>query len=200
MWIVISTFKGSPFIKRLLKTIPKEVHDNIIIVSQNEDSDSISGHNVNLKRNIYEYGAFVGVNMLVDSGIVSRDDWFFMIHDTCEFTENTLTNLEFIFRVIHNTDIDLYYLLNENFHNICLCRRDGIIKKFQNVMNMTKQEAIEYEGKIHHGTDIKVSSYLRRSIIITDKCIDGRHKIIIESVSLIKWVSNLSIVPLEHKM
>jgi hypothetical protein len=200
MWIVITTFKGSEYLQRLLKTIPQVAHGHIITVSQKEDEDSIIGHTVKLKRNIYEYGGFVGVNMLVECGTVSRDDWFFMIHDTCEFTPSTLTNLEFIYKTIHNTNINLYYLLNGRFHNLCLCRRDGIVKKFQNVTSMTKQEALEHEGKIHEHEGCEFSSYFQRSIILSDECRDdGRHKVMVESVHLIKWVSGLSVPGLEQQ-
>jgi hypothetical protein len=150
--IVICTLRRyKVFYDKLIKSIPNIY--KIITVYQEEETDCYEklpdeNYEVRLKRNIYEYGAWTGLQMLIDAGEVSRDDWYLMIHDTCLFTRETPEKLHNVCTVLYTTNVDVYYLVLGRFHNICLVRRQGIekiAKIFEDIHTMTKKEALDLE-------------------------------------------------------
>ncbi len=154
MWIVIPTCKQySEMYDRLMMTITKK--ENIITILQMEDEESFEktnqGYTVKLKRNLYEYGAWIGVKLLVDAGEISLDDFYLMMHDTCMFGSKTFEAINFIENRFLSKNIDLIFPLSGRFHNICIARRKGIThisSMFAEITHMTKEDALLYETKL----------------------------------------------------
>mgnify|MGYP006274625125 CR=1 FL=1 len=154
MWIVIPTCKAySEMYECLMRTITKK--DKIITVMQLEDEESIErtnqGYTIKLKRNLYEYAGWVGVQMLADAGEVSLEDFFLMIHDTCMFGNQTFDAMDHLENLFTTEPADLLFLLKGRFHNICLARRNGITEvasAFSKYTYMTKEEALSHESRL----------------------------------------------------
>ncbi len=194
MNIVITTLRKNEYkesYEKLLHTIPNEC--KIITIYQDEDSDSYEkldngNYNVQLKRNIYEYGAWIGLQMLIDSNEISRDDWYLMIHDTCLFTQNTVPKCSFIMHVLSQTDIDMYFLLRGKFHNICIVRRDGIsniAKSFMEKEQMTKKEALELECKLINLESVCHSEFCIPSYLFPSE--NNRTPVFLHSIDMFKF-------------
>lgn len=198
MWVVIPTLKGYEPALKLLKQSMGGPHTTIITVYQNEDADGYTktdeGFVVTLRRNIYEYGAWIGVQLLVDAGQLTGDEWFLMMHDTCRFTEETipkLINLEFI---LEKTPVELYFLVGCRFHSICLARRNGIsilANYFKDTHSMTKEEACKLECNLPV-EGIVTGEHLLRPCNVPEKVDvygDGklRNISVLESIKLVKF-------------
>ena len=112
------------------------------------------GHiEVQLNRNIYEYGAWVGVHMLMEKNIIPADAWYLFVHDTCRFGPNSQVLTEQILQKFNHTKTDCIWLCRKGFRNLCLLRRAAIsegYKLYANVVTMTKDEAIKGEMQHSH--------------------------------------------------
>ncbi len=196
MWIVIPTCKQySEMYDRLMTTITKK--ENIITVLQMETEETIErtnqGYTIKLKRNLHEYGAWIGVQMLVDAGEVSLEDFYLMIHDTCLFGSNTYECMESLKTNMKENDLDVVYLLSGRFHNMCIARRTGISvisNMFSGITSMSKDEAISYETKLLH-EDIKSAEYPSSSTHVTTTIPYSNHKhrrlVYVPSLDMIKF-------------
>lgn len=186
MWIVIPTLKKYEVAyKNLWKSIPAELYPKTITIFQDSTNDSwektSDGYKVYIRNNIYEYGAWVGAHILVQAHEISEDEYFLMIHDTCEFGKNTMYRITQLENELKNTNIEYFSLLNGGFHNLCVVCKRGltfIAKKFEDVISMSKPEALSFEtklkenipsaeymfGPIHHGPK-RVYSNLERMVV-----------------------------------
>jgi hypothetical protein len=153
MWIVIPTLnKYEVAYKNLWNSIPDELYPKTITIFQDSPNDSwektSNGYKVYIRNNIYEYGAWVGANTLVQAREISEDDYFLMIHDTCEFGKNTMYRIIQLENELKNTNIEYFSLLKGGFHNLCVvCKRGltSIAENFKEVISMTKSEAVSFE-------------------------------------------------------
>lgn len=195
--IVICTLRRyKKFYDKLIGSIPK-IYKIITVYQDEEDDDSYEklpngNYEVSLKRNIYEYGAWIGLQMLVDSGEVSRDEWYLMIHDTCLFTQTTPAKLYNVCTILYLTTIDIYYLVYGRFHNICLVRRDGITKiaeKFRDVHAMTKREALDLECSLLPD-GVSVAEFPKGSEHMMKEVNMGRMPAFLPSIDIYKFFTN----------
>lgn len=153
-YIVITSLKGYEVARNvLLQSLPPGWEKRYILVYQKEAEDNCKvcedGHiEVMLQRNIYEYGAWIGVKLLLDNNIIPQDSWFLFIHDTCKFSPNSKLLTDRIVKQYDRTNIDCIWLCLGGFNNICLIRRSAIyegFKLYEHVHSMTKTDAIEAE-------------------------------------------------------
>jgi len=152
MYVTITTIrKYHKALEILLKSLPSKW--NYILVYQNEPVDAYSVKSdgnieVQITQNLYDYGVFVGVNMLIRDNIVPNDSWFLVLHDTCKAGPRLKQSIEDVL-ALHG-DNDIIWLCCTGQCNLCLLR--NVIpygNSVYNGMQMTKQNAIdiEYQGK-----------------------------------------------------
>lgn len=150
IWTVVTTSPGyDKELQQFMETFPSE--NKLIIVFQKEAHDTIEKFNENIfkvfsTRNLYEYGAWPAVQWLLDIGLVSPDDKFFMVHDTCRLTSTTFVSLSFM------PDHDVVWAHKDGCHNICLTKGSAV-KPVADYLSldtcMTKDRAREIEAKLH---------------------------------------------------
>lgn len=158
----------------LLCSLPNEWKNKYILIYENEEKEGHfiheDGHiEVSIKNNIYDYGNWVGIGRLIEKEVIPKDSWFLFIHDTCQFLGEKCVKKTFdILDKLENTDIDLLWLGNYGQCNICFIREPAIkygYEIYKDIMNMTKEEAIEYEWNDSHPLSPK-------NFKINHKCID----------------------------
>jgi hypothetical protein len=153
---IVTQKKRKIALDKLLHSLPQEWKYIIIYQGENTDEFTIfdDGHiEVSLKNNIYNYGNWVGCNLLLTNNIIPKDSWFLFIHDTCRFLPgNNVIKTNNIIQKYHDTNIDILWLSNNGQNNICLIRRSGIAygKRYGNIMEMSKKDAILYECSHNH--------------------------------------------------
>lgn len=155
IYISIATIKKYEQARQLLiESISPEWRNKYILVFQNENENSFKvfedGHiEVYIKNNIYEYGNYVGVNLLLKENVIPHNSWFLFIHDTCKFIENNSYELTYKLIEEHdNTDIDILWLCKNGQCNICLIRKKAIEigdSVYKDILVMDKMDAISYE-------------------------------------------------------
>lgn len=159
LYIAITTIKKYKIaLDILLESLPKEWKNKYILVYENENSNDYKvfddGHiEVTIQNNIYDYGNWVGINMLITNKVIYSDSWFLFIHDTCRFlSDSCVKKTNDIILEYHKTNVDIIWLSHNGQCNICLIRRDGIKEgeRYKNIMNMTKEDTIIYEWTTHH--------------------------------------------------
>jgi len=175
-YISITTIKKyKPALDILLNSLPKEWKNKYILIYENEENMDYfihpDGHiEVTIPNNIFDYGNWVGIGFLLESGIIPHDSWFLFIHDTCRFIGNkSYKKTQDILEKLNETDIELLWLGNYGQCNICLIREPAIIYGYQiykNILSMTKQEAIEYEWNDSHPLSPKNFKINHKSIDI----------------------------------
>jgi hypothetical protein len=145
-------------VKALLSTLPIEFKNKYILIYSQEQEYDIKncedGHiEVKIKNNIYDYGNWVGVSMLLENNIVPQNSWFLFIHDTCKFVhENSAIKINGIINSFDHTDIDIIWTSHNGISNYCLARRNGVKiggARYHPILTMPKMEAISYEW--NHG-------------------------------------------------
>jgi len=141
----------------LLNSLPNEWKNKYIIVYQDENENNFKicedGHiEVYIQNNIYEYGNYVGINMLLESNIIPQDSWFLFIHDTCKFLGDNCVLLTY--KLIENyKNNDIIWLSNTGQCNICLIRKNAIQagnKLYKDIKSIPKMDAIGYEWNHKH--------------------------------------------------
>ena len=152
MYVVIPTVRRyHKALHILLESMPAEW--KYIIVYQDEPENlykirSDGNYEVSTTQNLYEYGSFIGVNMLLEAKQIPSHTWFFFIHDTCKLGVGTKKAIENI--LDDSNEEDIIWLCNTGQCNICLLR-NVVPHGYQvyNEMKMSKEYAIEieYRGK-----------------------------------------------------
>lgn len=172
-YIVITTLKGyEKALNYILESVPIEWKPRVIIVYQKEPIRMYTicedGHiEVRLQRNIYEYGAWIGVHMLIEKNVIHRDQWCLFVHDTCKFGPNSRRLVEEIVHHHDHTDIDCIWLCKHGLRNLCLLRRLAIykgFKRYEDIQTMTKHEAIE--GEMNHFSRLSPKSFPVRQLFL----------------------------------
>lgn len=156
-YVVITSIKGYDVaLNYIVDSLPQEWKSKYIVVFQKENEDAYTvfedGHiEVRLQRNIYEYGAWIGIHMLMEKNVLPNDAWCLFVHDTCRFGPNSRRLTQDILRTYTPRKNDCIWLCQHGLRNICLVRRNMIYegyKLYKNIYTMTKHEAIE--GEINH--------------------------------------------------
>ena len=142
----------------LIDSLPDDWKNKYILIYQdikniNDDNNYKifeDGHiEVYIKNNLYDYGNWIGVNILLEKKIVPEDSWFLFIHDTCKFFNNSsVIKMYDIIKKYKNTDIDILWMCNTGQCNICLIRKNGVKYGndiYKDILCMTKSETIKYE-------------------------------------------------------
>lgn len=151
-FIVIPTIRKYVIaLNRLIESIPE--NHKYIIIYQGEEKESyevLPNGNIemSIKHNIYEYGNYIGVNILIENNIVSVDSWFLFIHDTCKFHNDSIQLTRDIIDKYNSTDIDIIWLSPNGQCNLCLIRHNGIkagYNIYKNELIMDKMAAIHGE-------------------------------------------------------
>ena len=70
------------------------------------------------------------IQYLVDSNVISNDHWFILIRDFHSLGKNTLAKIRNILAEIENTSIDIFWLSSNKRKELCMVRRDALIKGF----------------------------------------------------------------------
>jgi hypothetical protein len=162
LYIVIPTLKSYKVaLDLLLSSLPEKWKTKIIIVYQKEQNESFtifseSHIEVYLDRNIYEYGSWIGVNLLLENKILPEESWFLFLHDTCKCGPKTFEKCNELLDLFTITEFDLIWLNSEGSSNLCLARRKAITegaKMYANEYTMQKIDAIHYE----HYWNLKLS-------------------------------------------
>jgi hypothetical protein len=146
----------------LLESLPKGFNKYILIY-QDEDIETDNyerkedGHyEVYLKRNIYEYGAWEGLYMLKQDGILKENDYVLMLHDTCKTGgENTLRLTR---DIISNNDFEIFWASDFGQCNLCIIKSiviDKIREIYKDMHTLDKGEAISMEWNHTHEKSIK---------------------------------------------
>ena len=139
----------------LWNSMPEEARKRAVIVYQqaaaNEITrDSNGQFSVHLTNNLFEYGAWLAATQLIAASFVDRNEWFLMIHDSCAFSSDTFAKISEIAGMLMNTNIVFYSLAWNGYHNICLVRKEGVMRIGRYMAekgSMTKDEAYALEGK-----------------------------------------------------
>jgi len=145
-------------LKALLSTLPVEFKNKYILIYSQEPEYEIKnfedGHiEVKIKNNIYDYGNWVGISMLLEKNVVPQNSWFLLIHDTCKFVENSAQKINSIINEFDQTDRDIIWTSNNGISNFCLARRNGVKQggaRYHSILTMSKMDAISYEWNHGH--------------------------------------------------
>lgn len=113
----------------LVATIPKSYSDYILI-RQGASRDTYKlfddGHiEVDLERDIKDYGFYVGVGMLIQAKAIPSTAWYLLLHNTCALRDQFTEKVETIMRDI-SWRIDIYWADRDGRCNISLQRRGAI--------------------------------------------------------------------------
>ena len=151
-YIVITTMRSySVALTMLLKSIPASI--KYIIVYSKEESNEIKikedgNIEVSIKNNIYEYGAYIGVNMLLEKILIPKKTVFLFIHDTCKFGPEAPIKIPPLIKDFRNVPQDIFWLSRGGLSNICLIKPEAVkegAKIYKNYQVMDKMMAIDGE-------------------------------------------------------
>lgn len=138
----------------LIDSLPIEWKNKYILIYQNETENNYKifedGHiEVYITNNIYDYGCFVGLDILLNQNIINTNTWVLCIHDTCKFVGNNCAELTYkLIEQYNSSNIDILWLCNTGQCNICLIRENAIKMgntRYKDIQSMTKMESINYE-------------------------------------------------------
>jgi hypothetical protein len=142
----------------LLSSLPKSWLDKYIVIYQNEPENSYTifddGHiEVYITNNLSDYGNWIGLHILLEANIISKNTWFLFIHDTCKLLDNCVSLTYSIIAKYANTETDIVWLCNNGQCNLCLLRTNAIhygYNLYKDINYMSKMETIEYEWNHQH--------------------------------------------------
>lgn len=191
-WTVVTTVpEYKPQLEQFIKSFPE--NKSLIIVFQKSEKDGWTKYSQNIfkvffTKNHYEYGAWTGVQFLIDADQVSPRDAFFMVHDTCRFTDQTWTALETQKQLFKNFDV--VWAHEQGCHNICLVKGETVVTVawwLRDVQDMTKQFALELEGRLP-----KLLKHFKHffpttgSVFIKDLCTETHSCVHLEPFAILK--------------
>jgi hypothetical protein len=155
-FVCITTIKKYDIaLQTIINSLPKEWQKNYILVYNNEPKNDYKmcedGHiEVYITNNLFDYGNWVGVNLLLEANVVPQNSWFLFVHDTCKFSENSADLTQEIIVKYNNSDTDILWLCDTGQCNICLIKKNGIQygnTLYKDIQTMIKAETIIYEWK-----------------------------------------------------
>lgn len=127
--------------------------DQLILVYANEDRQGLRRDpdgrwHVYLKRNIYEYTAFFGVQELYKQGLLLRDVPCLLLHDTTYAGPNFRTKLDHMMEVHRDYGANLLWMSEQGTFNICIFNDrvvEQVCARLGPYMTMDKMKAIDME-------------------------------------------------------
>jgi len=164
--------KYKPALDVLLDSLPTEFRKKYILVYQNEDTNSWKvfddGHiEVYIQNNIWDYGIFLGLHMLLEANIVPQHSWFLCIHDTCKFLDNCVELIYNLLETYKDSEYEIIWLSNTGQCNICFVRKPAIEignSRYKDIRYMTKMETIAYEW--NHGLYLSPKSFPVKQLFV----------------------------------
>ena len=153
-YIVITTMRSYiEALKVLLQSIPEIYKNRCIYIYSKEPTNDYKLNEdgnieVSIRNNIYEYGAFLGINMLLEKKVIPETSIFLFIHDTCKFGPQAGPKIEAAYESFKNVSEEIYWLSLLGRSNICLIKPRAIqegAKRFKNHFLMDKMLAIDAE-------------------------------------------------------
>lgn len=181
LYIVIPTLRSYKVaLDLLLKSLPQQWKTKVILIYQKEKEESFSVFpdlyiEVYLDRNIYEYGSWIGVNLLLENKIIPDDSWFLFLHDTCKCGPKTYVKCKELLDSFTKSEFDIIWLTLKGESNIGLLRRKAITegaKMYANEYTMTKMDAIKYEQRLNSRLSPKMLN-VPQLFLDTDKILTG---------------------------
>ena len=181
LYIVIPTVRSYKVaLDLLLKSLPQQWKTKVILIYQKEKEESFTVFpdlyiEVYLDRNIYEYGSWIGVNLLLENKIIPDDSWFLFLHDTCKCGPKTYEKCKELLDSFTESEIDIIWLTLKGESNIGLLRRKAITegaKMYANEYTMTKMDAIQYEQHLNSKLSPKMLN-VPQLFLDTDKILTG---------------------------
>lgn len=141
----------------LLASMPVEMKANYIVIYQKKTETVVKkcedGHyEVHIPNNIYEYGNWIGAHMLQEAGLISKNAWFFFVHDTCKFGAKTQHLVTEIIRTINHNPTEIMWITRNGQFNFCLSRGSAIRKgweKYKDLLTVDKYDAVK--GELERG-------------------------------------------------
>jgi len=213
-YIAIPTIKNyKAALDMLLESIPREFIKRTIVIYQKEDENkyticSDGRIEVCVKNNIYEYGSWVGVNLLLEQNIISKKAWFVFLHDTTKMGPETMNRLHVLYNKYAESDIDILWLSLRGQANLCLINSKGVIagnEIYKNYLIMDKIEAIGGEWNTNDISpkrlDVKQVYYPSLPIHIGSRAVYGdikREVVCFSAIDLEKYFYYVDPVKLWH--
>lgn len=125
----------------------------LVFGKESEEYINVSTKEIHLKHNIYEYNAFIGVQKLIDHGVINKDDSFLLLHDTSKAGINFKSKAHKLYNLHVENQSDFTWAHNRGQCNICIFSSKGcmsVFRKFKDISTMDKKTAI----KMEHDKDI----------------------------------------------
>jgi hypothetical protein len=146
---------GTPNLKSMLASIPKTFGDYIII-RQGASTDQYKmfedGHiEVSLKRDIQDYGFYIGIGMLIKANIIPMTAWYLLVQDSCRLLTNFEDKIMTFLREM-SWRVDIYWADRNGRANISLQRRGAIThgaNLFLDVDNIDPVHLAQMEWGMH---------------------------------------------------
>jgi len=151
-YIVITTMRTYKVaLEILLSSLP--VSTKYILVYSNEQKNDFKVNTegnieVSIINNIYEYGAYLGVNLLLENKIISNKSIFLFIHDTCNFGSKASSKIPPLVSDFRNEPQEIFWLSHKGQCNICLIKSKAVLegaKIYKDYLVMDKMMAIAAE-------------------------------------------------------
>ena len=105
---------------------------------------------------------FTTIQYLVDSNAISEDNWFILIRDFHKLGSNTLAKIQELLAEFEETPIDIVWLSSNNRKELCMVRREALIKGFDESVHQCcyeKNTTINENGKLYfESIDIETDS------------------------------------------
>ena len=181
LYIVIPTLKSYKIaLDLLLLSLPEQWKTRVIIIYQKEKEESFTMFpdgriEVYLDRNIYEYGSWIGVNLLLKNKIIPYDSWFLFLHDTSKCGPKTYEKCKELLDLFTDSEFDIIWLTLKGESNIGLFRRGALTegtKMYANEYTITKMDAIDYEQR-HYSKLSPKKINVPQLFLDTDKILTG---------------------------
>jgi len=131
-FVAFTTTKGyEKAAEQLIESLPPAWKGKYIQINQNAESKNYEvaedGHiTVNMGRNMYQFGNWVGTQYLIDNNVVPRDSWFLFLHDTCTCGPDTQLLVERSIAEMNATKNCISWLSRDALGYLCLVRNAGI--------------------------------------------------------------------------
>jgi hypothetical protein len=116
---------------KLIESLPPAWQGKYIQINQNASAKNYEvaedGHIVvNMARNMFQFGNWVGIQYLIDNNVIPRDAWFLFLHDTCICGVDTQVLVERSISELNKTTNSISWLTNDALGYLCLARNIGI--------------------------------------------------------------------------
>jgi hypothetical protein len=102
------------------------------------------------------------IQYLVDSNVISNDHWFILIRDFHSLGKNTVAKLKQLTVEFEDTPIDILWLSSNKKKDLCMIRREALLKGFDESVNhccYEKNASLNENGKLYfESIDLETST------------------------------------------